>query len=273
MLILVPTPIGNLDDISSRSLKALLEAQLIFCEDTRVTKRLLHLLEEKNNLKFSCCEFKSFHSHNEKDVLSKLSFDDFDKNVVYVCDAGMPCVSDPGSSLIQFAIENDIPYDVIPGANAALTAFAMSGFNNTQFTFFGFLDHKGKSRISQLNTVMQSFTLTIFYESPHRLLKTLEEISNIDPNRIIFLVKEISKKFQKTYKDKAVNVFNTLKNENIRGEWVIIVQSYETLGFPISIDDVNSLDIAPKIKAKLLAKMQGLKTKDVYQDILDKLKL
>ncbi|RXK08831.1 rRNA (cytidine-2'-O-)-methyltransferase, partial [Halarcobacter bivalviorum] len=98
MLRLVPTPIGNLDDISKRSLDALLEAELIFCEDTRVTKKLLNLLSEKYNLDFSNKEFKSFHSHNEADVLKTISKDTFSKNVVYCSDAGMPCISDPGST-------------------------------------------------------------------------------------------------------------------------------------------------------------------------------
>ncbi len=92
----------------------------------------------------------------------------------------MPCVSDPGANLVQYCIENNLAYDVLPGANAVLTAFAMSGFSQTEFTFFGFLAHKGKERKDKLNQVMQSSILPILYESPHRLLKTLEEIKNID---------------------------------------------------------------------------------------------
>ncbi len=273
MLILVPTPIGNLEDISKRSLDALLGAELIFCEDTRVTKRLLFLLEEKYNLNFPCCEFKSFHSHNEKNVLSKLSKDDFDKNIVYVSDAGMPCVSDPGASLVDFALKNNLAYDVLPGANAVLTAFAMSGFQDTKFTFFGFLDHKGKTRVSQLDEVMSSYIMPILYESPHRLLKTLEEISQYDENRIIFVVKEISKKFQKTYKNSAKNIYELLKNENIKGEWVIVIQALELSGQNITIEDLEDLDLAPKTKAKLLAKLSGRKTKEVYQELLAKISL
>ncbi len=153
-----------------------------------------------------------------------MSKDEFDKNVVYVSDAGMPCVSDPGASLVQFCIENKIDYDVIPGANALLTAFAMSGFENTEFTFYGFLAHKGKERHQKLAQVMQSNILSILYESPHRLLKTLEEIKNIDENRTLFLIKELTKMHQKYYKESAKNIFDILKNENIKGEWVIIVE-------------------------------------------------
>ena len=140
MLTLVPTPIGNLSDISKRAIEALNEADIVFCEDTRVTKKLLSLLQIDLNKTFI-----AMHSHNENEIISKIDVSIFDKNVVYVSDAGMPGISDPGSKLIQFAQENNIKYDVIPGANALLTAFVASGFEG-EFTFFGFLPHKGKDR-------------------------------------------------------------------------------------------------------------------------------
>lgn len=271
MLTLVPTPIGNLDDISKRSLDALLEAELIFCEDTRVTKKLLHLLGEKNNLDFSNKEYKSYHSHNENQILKTLTPDTFTKNVVYVSDAGMPCVSDPGATLVDYCIQNGVTYDVIPGANAVLTAYAMSGFTHTTFSFHGFLDHKGASRASKLDDLLNDDKLAILYESPHRLLKLLEELKEKEPNRTIFLAKEITKLHQKTYKDSAINLFEELKDVNIKGEWVVIVEPKEKIGFNLDLNDIISLDIAPKIKAKLIAKMTGQSVKEVYQQILDKI--
>jgi 16S rRNA (cytidine1402-2'-O)-methyltransferase len=268
VLTLVPTPIGNLEDISKRALPALLEAELIFCEDTRVTKKLLQLLSQKENLQFNCTDFKSFHSHNENQVLKTLSKEDFDKNIVYVSDAGMPCVSDPGASLVQYCIENKIDYDVIPGANAVLTAFAMSGFTQTEFTFFGFLAHKGKERHQKLNQIMQSPVLSILYESPHRLLKTLEEIKNIDENRTVFLVKELTKLHQNSYKDSAKNIFETLKDTSIKGEWVIIIEPTQFAGENLELSDIEDLDLAPKTKAKLIAKMTGKNVKEVYNQLL-----
>ena len=271
MLCLVPTPIGNLEDISKRALKALEEAELIFCEDTRVTKKLLNLLEEKYNLNLSNKEFKSFHSHNENQVISSLTKELFTKNVVYCSDAGMPCVSDPGAVLVDFCIKNDIPYDVIPGANALLTAYAMSGFSSTNFAFYGFLDHKGASRNSKLDEILNSNILAILYESPHRLLKLLEELAQKDENRTIFLVKELSKLHQKSYKNSAKVLFEELKNENIKGEWVVVIQAKEKLGANIELDDIKNLDIAPKIKAKLIAKLTGKNAKEIYQQLLDKI--
>jgi len=267
VLTLVPTPIGNLEDISKRAITALLDAELIFCEDTRVTKKLLQLLSQRENLQFNCNEFKSFHSHNEKQILKTLSPEDFEKNIVYVSDAGMPCVSDPGASLVDFCIQNNISYDVIPGANAVLTAFAMSGFEQTEFTFYGFLAHKGKERHQKLSQVMQSSILPILYESPHRLFKTIEEIKNIDENRTIFLAKELTKLHQKIYKDTALNLFEQFKNENIKGEWVIIIEPTKTRGESIELSDIEELDLAPKVKAKLIAKLTGKSVKEIYNQL------
>ncbi|AXK47959.1 16S rRNA (cytidine(1402)-2'-O)-methyltransferase [Aliarcobacter trophiarum LMG 25534] len=271
MLRLVPTPIGNLDDISKRSLDALLEAELIFCEDTRVTKKLINLLAEKYELDFSNKEFKSFHSHNEADVLKTISKDTFSKNVVYCSDAGMPCISDPGATLVDWCIKNSIPYEVIPGANALLTAFAMSGFSNTEFTFFGFLDHKGVNRASKLEEVLNSSRVSILYESPHRLLKLLEELNKKEPSRTIFLVKEISKFYQRTYKNSAKNLYEELKDSDIKGEWVVVIEPKEKPGYNLELNDILPLDIAPKIKAKLIAKLTGASVKEIYQDLLGKI--
>ncbi|MGA1931712.1 16S rRNA (cytidine(1402)-2'-O)-methyltransferase [Arcobacter sp. YIC-464] len=268
MLTLVPTPIGNLEDISLRALNTLLEAELIFCEDTRVTKKLLNLLGEKNNLDFSNKEYKSFHSHNENQILKTLTTETFTKNVVYVSDAGMPCVSDPGATLVDFCINNDIKYDVLPGANAVLTAYAMSGFTNTTFAFHGFLAHKGNERTSKLDAILNDDKLAILYESPHRLLKLLEELAKKDENRTIFLVKEISKLYQTTYKNSAKNLYEEFKTITIKGEWVVVIEAVEKTGEALSIKDIEDLDIPPKIKAKLLSKMTGRKTKEIYQELM-----
>lgn len=269
MLCLVPTPIGNLEDISLRALNVLLEAELIFCEDTRVTKKLLNLLGEKNNLNFSDKEYKSFHSHNENQILKTLTPDTFTKNVVYVSDAGMPCVSDPGATLVEYCINNNIEYDVLPGANAVLTAYAMSGFTNTTFAFHGFLAHKGSERSSKLDAILNDDKLAILYESPHRLLKLLEELAKKDENRTIFLVKEISKLHQKTYKDNALSLYEFFKSENIRGEWVVVIEPTITAGTPLELKDIEDLDLAPKVKAKLLSKMTGRKTKEIYNELMN----
>jgi 16S rRNA (cytidine1402-2'-O)-methyltransferase len=271
VLTLVPTPIGNLEDISFRSLEALKSAELFLCEDTRVTKKLLTLLSEKYHLTFPCNSFQSFHHHNQDKLLATFEVTTFkEKNIVYVSDAGMPCVSDPGATLVEYCIKNGIQYDVLPGANAILTAYALSGFDYAQFSFFGFLPHKGKERQNAFNTLMQSPFVAIVYESPHRLVKFLEELSVYDENRVIFLAKEITKKFQKTFKGSAKTVFEQLKNSSIKGEWVVVVEPMtQNAGERITVQDIQELQLPPKQKAKLLSKMTGRSIKEIYQEILD----
>ena len=183
----------------------------------------------------------------------------------------MPCVSDPGATLVDYCIQNDIKYDVLPGANAVLTAYAMSGFTHTTFSFHGFLDHKGKTRASKLDAILNDDKLAILYESPHRLAKLLEELNKLSPNRTIFLAKEITKLHQTTYKNSASNLYEEFKNINIRGEWVVVIEPLEITGTHLELKDIQDLDLAPKIKAKLISKLSGKSTKEVYQQLLDKI--
>jgi len=271
MLSFVPTPIGNLDDLSFRSLKVLKDAELILCEDTRVTKRLLHLISKKLNTQFNTQEFKSIHSHNEKAFLTEENKEILlTKKVVYVSDAGMPCISDPGAILVNFCINNDIPYDVLPGANALLTAFAMSGFKNKEFTFFGFLPHKGKDRQNQLQAIMENQFITILYESPHRLLKLLDQIEIIDKDKEIFIVKEITKMHQQSFRGKVKDINNKIKKTTIKGEWVVVVSSNSDLSLNshITLKDIQELSLPPKQKAKLISKLTGQNIKDIYNALL-----
>lgn len=268
MLTFVPTPIGNLEDISFRSLKALRDGELILCEDTRVTKQLLNLINQKLNFQIdaSSKQFLSVHSHNEEKYTTSEFIEKFkEQNCLYVSDAGMPCVSDPGAILVDLCIKNNIPYDVLPGANALLTAYAMSGFNQKEFLFYGFLPHKPINRKSPLEKIMRSETLTILYESPHRILQLLEEINTIDSNKELFLVKELTKMYQKSFKGSASKLLAQLKLADTRGEWVVIISSVEkNEGENITTNDILELSLPPKQKAKLLAKLTGKNIKEIY---------
>jgi len=270
MLVFVPTPIGNLGDISFRTIEVLKEGELILCEDTRITKRLLQLISERLEITFPNFDFISIHSHNEKAFLTEENKNVLSsKKCIYMSDAGMPCVSDPGSFLVDFCINHQIEYDVLPGANAILTAYASSGFSHTSFTFFGFLPHKGTNRSDMLDRVMNHENLAILYESPHRLLKLLEELYSKDENRIIFLTKELTKKFQSRYKDTAKNIFIQMKDVAIKGEWVVIIEpkKLENSGL-ITYDDIIDLQLPPKQKAKLISKLTGENIKDIYNKLI-----
>jgi len=261
LVIFVPTPIGNLEDISKRALKALLEAEIIFCEDTRVTKKLLNLYNIPLNKTFI-----SMHSHNEDKIISNIDKNKLiNKNCVYVSDAGMPGISDPGSKLIKFCQENEIKYTVIPGANAALTAFVASGFEGS-FTFFGFLPHKGKERQKALEEVINHDKIAIVYESPHRIEKLITELKTLIPERKVFLAKELTK-LHETYIKTKVKDINL---QNTKGEWVIIIdKGNKNKKLELSFEDILTLKLPTKEKAKLLAKISNKNAKEIYKEILN----
>ena len=268
MLTFVPTPIGNLQDISYRSIQILQTSNIFFCEDTRVTKKLLNLLSEKFNIDFKLQnkEFISVHSFNEILFLNKINREYIqNNNIAYLSDAGMPCVSDPGAKIVDFCLKHNIDYDVLPGSNALLTAYAMSGFSRKEFLFFGFLPHKGKERENGIEKIILNEYITILYESTHRLLKLLKELNDYIPNREIFLVKEISKKYQNSFKNTAKKIYEQFKNENIKGEWVVVISSNPSImGEAITLKDIEKLSLPPKEKAKIISKLTGKKIKDIY---------
>ncbi len=278
MLTFIPTPIGNLGDVSFRTIEVLKVGDVILCEDTRVTKKLLNLISMKLDIKFPKFTFISLHSHNEKHFVSRSEQGLNGKenqellennNCIYMSDAGMPCVSDPGSLIVGFCLENNIEFDVLPGANAILTAYASSGFINTTFTFFGFLPHKGNDRKDKLDKVLNSEHLAILYESPHRLLKLLEELNEKEPSRVIFLTKELTKKYQTRYKGVVSEILSEVKKTEIKGEWVVVIENKinENSGI-ITLEDLSELKLPPKQKAKLISKLTGQNIKEIYNELI-----
>jgi len=269
LLSLVPTPIGNIGDISLRAIELLREADILLCEDTRFTKKLLHILKDRYNTIFKeDQEFISLHSHNEQAFVEKLDPSFFEQNVVYVSDAGMPGISDPGQTLVRYCIDNGVDYDVLPGANAVLTAFVASGFCETQMLFFGFLDHKGNSRAQQLQEAMYNGYTTVLYESPHRLEKLLEEIAAVDAKRNLFVAKELTKKYQRYLHGNAKEILEQLQ-KNYKGEWVVVIDAAQAhASSAISEKDILLLDLPKKVQAKLISKITGENTKSCYQRLL-----
>lgn len=269
MLTLVPTPIGNIGDISLRAIEVLSHADIFLCEDTRVTKKLLHILKERYQTEFKTDqEFISLHSHNEHSFVEKLEPSFFEQNVVYVSDAGMPGISDPGQLLVDYCIKNSLEYDILPGANALLSAFVASGFVATQMLFLGFLDHKGSSREAGLNEALYNGYTTILYESPHRIEKLLNEIAAADATREIFLAKELSKKFQRYLRGTAKEILEILDG-NFKGEWVVVIKAAEKQNSSaITQNDILALDLPKKAQAKLIAKITGENTKECYQRLM-----
>ena len=269
MLHFIPTPIGNLEDISLRSLRVLERVSTLFCEDTRVTKRLLHLLSERFDFHPNIQNFISLHSHNEISLLEKLDPALFEEEVAYMSDAGMPGISDPGCALVAYAQRHDIPYQILPGANAALLAYVASGYCETKFLFFGFLPHKGKAREESLHEALYSGYTTILYEAPHRLMKLLEQIEKIEPDREIFLLKEATKLYEKRFRGTARSLLSQLSGERIKGEWVAVLKASRKAHAAITTEDILALDLPKKQTAKLLARITGKSPKECYQTLLD----
>jgi len=268
MITFVPTPIGNPQDITIRAMKLFEKASLFLCEDTRQTKRLLRLLEERFDMAYPEAEFYSFNEHNGQARLDEFGHTFTEKEVIYVSDAGMPVISDPGQLLVAYAQEHDIVYDVLPGASAVTTAYAASGFEEGKFLFYAFLPHKGKERSAALAEAMNNGYNTILYESPHRLEKLLDEILALDENRELFLAKEISKKYQNYYRGTVRTLHETFQSLTIRGEWVVVISAQKSTEQSLSFTEVLALDLPPKPKAKLLSQLSEKSVKEWYAELI-----
>ncbi len=270
MITFIPTPIGNPQDITVRAMRLFETAEIFLCEDTRETKRLLRLLVERLDMHMPDADFYSFHEHNGAERIAQLGSVLAERNIVYVSDAGMPAISDPGQVLVVYAQEQGIAYDVLPGASAVTTAYAASGFESGNFCFAGFLPHKGKDRQSQLDAVLSNAADTILYEAPHRLEKLLDALVAADPDREMFAAKELTKRYQRYYRGTVASVQERILSETIRGEWVVILRGKQSERKSLSFETVLHLDLPPKPKAKLLAQLSDASIKEWYAILTQK---
>jgi 16S rRNA (cytidine1402-2'-O)-methyltransferase len=217
-LILVPTPVGNLEDITLRAIRVLKEATIIYAEDTRVTKKLLnHLGIQK--------QVYPFHAHNEHKILSSvLDFVKSSETTVLVSDAGTPAVSDPGFLLVRACIEEGIKVSCLPGPTALIPALVASGFPCDRFCFEGFLPHK-KGRQTKLKELALEERTIILYESPHRLVKCLGQIEEFfGQDRRVCVVREISKIYEEYQRGIVTDVKKHYENTPPKGEIVIVIE-------------------------------------------------
>jgi 16S rRNA (cytidine1402-2'-O)-methyltransferase len=216
-LYLVPTPIGNLEDMSFRAVRILKEVDLILAEDTRTSAPLLkHFGIDK--------KLFSHHQHNEhKSVTEVIRFLKEGKQIALISDAGTPAISDPGFLLVREAIRNDLPVECLPGATAFVPALVNSGLAADRFTFEGFLPVK-KGRQTRMKELMNESRTMIFYESPHRLLKTLEEFAMyFGPERQASVSRELSKLFEETKRGTLEQIKEHFETHTLKGEIVICV--------------------------------------------------
>ena len=220
---LVPTPIGNLGDITTRAIETLRQADLIACEDTRHTARLL------SHLEISGTPLVSLHEHNEA-ARSRELIDAARSGqlVAVVSDAGMPGVSDPGYRLVQACLDADLALDVLPGPSAVLTALIGSGLPTHQFHFHGFLSVKKGKRLKALDHAVATEGTTIFFESPHRLTSTLEIAAEHHPGARLCIARELSKKFETYHRGHAPELLDHFRAHPPKGEIVLLIAAPAT---------------------------------------------
>ena len=275
-LYLVPTPIGNLKDITLRALEVLESVDIIAAEDTRQTLKLLNHFNIKKTL-------ISYHKHNEQakseEIISRLKEGN---NIAIVTDAGTPGISDPGAVIASKCIEENIDFDVLPGATAITTALVYSGLDTTRFLFRGFIPRETKDRKILIEEVRDVKESIIFYESPHRLLSTLALLSETLGNRKIAVCRELTKLHEEIIRGDILEVIEHFKEKGIKGEFVLVVQGkqkeeieeekkkeWENITIEQHIIKIIEDGITKKEAIKIVAKERGLAKSDVYKHSLN----
>ena len=271
MLYLCATPIGNLEDITLRVLRVLQEADVIYCEDTRNTLKLLRHFEIAKPL-------QSYHDHSPEARAQKIADDvRAGRQVALVSDAGMPVISDPGFDLVNLFRRENLPYTVLPGASASLTALVLSGIAADRFLFEGFLPRKKKDLEARLALLDKERATAIIYESPHRLSATLDVFAKRWPERECAAVREITKRFEETVRGTTVSVRDHFNANAPRGEFVLILGGAVETETSAEDSLAQGLALAKRLvqegastnqAAKEAAQATGLSKRTIYQALL-----
>jgi len=217
-LIVIPTPIGNLEDITLRAIRLLKESDAVLAEDTRTTKILFKAHGIDNKL-------ISYHQNNEHKIVDRL-VEEMKGGLTYalVTDAGTPGISDPGFLLVRACIQNDIEVECLPGATAFVPALVVSGFPSDKFVYEGFLPHK-KGRQMLIKKIAEEERTVVLYESPHRLMKALEQFKEVlSEDRQIAVCRELSKKFEEVVRGNAHDLIAHFEANKVKGEFVIVIE-------------------------------------------------
>jgi 16S rRNA (cytidine1402-2'-O)-methyltransferase len=237
-LYICPTPIGNLEDITFRVLNTLKEVDLIAAEDTRHTIKLLNHYGIKKPL-------TSYHEHNVREkgpeLIDRLKAGE---SIALVSDAGMPGISDPGEDLIKLAIEEGIEVIALPGPTASITALVVSGLPTDKFVFEGFLSSKRKQRKEELSSLKEEKRTIIIYESPYRVLETLDDILDVLGNRNIALVRELTKVYEEVFRGTIQEAIEKFSKDKIRGEFCLILEGCK-------VEEEADIDIEKELRRYL----------------------
>lgn len=271
-LYLCATPIGNLDDMTLRVLKLLETADIIAAEDTRNTLKLLNHFEIKTPM-------TSYHEHNKAEKGPKLVERLLvGENIALVTDAGMPGISDPGADLVKLCYEAGVPVTVAPGASAAVVALVLSGLDTRRFVFEGFLPMEKKERRAVLSTLEKEHRTMIFYEAPHRLLDTLEELEKIfGSDREMAAIRELTKKFEEVRRGTLAEIKAHFTAQLPKGEFVLVFagytlqqqrqaaqESWESVSIEEHMEHYLSQNYSEKDAMKQVAKDRGVSKREIY---------
>ena len=255
-LYVVATPIGNLGDMTSNAIEILNKVDIIACEDTRVSINLLRNFSINTKL-------VSYHKFNEKSKSNSLINDLLSgKNIALISDAGCPCISDPGSILVRECLQNGIDVYGIPGASAVITSLMVSGFDIDSFTFYGFLERENKKmREDLLKIKNDSSKIAVIYESPKRIINTLEKIMEELDNPNICLCNDLTKKFEKKYYGRVNKVLEELKNNSNHelGEYVLVIEKNAKEEIKEEVISIEALIIDEMIKNNELTMKDAVK--------------
>jgi len=219
VLYIVSTPIGNLKDITLRAIETLKQVDLIAAEDTRHTK----ILCKEYNIETPLTSYFEHNQFKKGDFILKQLQDG--KKVALVTDAGTPGISDPGYKLINLAKEHHVPITVVPGPTALVASLSLSGYPSDRFSFEGFLPVKEGQRRKKLASLKDETRTVIFYESPHRLLKSLKDMEKVLADRQIFVARELTKKFEEGVQGSAATLIKHFSDKGVRGEFVLILKN------------------------------------------------
>ena len=274
---LVATPIGNLSDISIRAVDTLKNVDIIACEDTRNTIKLLNHFEIKAPL-------TSYHEYNKIDKAYELCEKvKTGKNIAFVSDAGMPAISDPGYELVDIAYKQGLNVTVIPGASAVVSALAISGISSRRFSFEGFLPNDKNEKKEILTELSQESRTIILYEAPHRLLKTLKELFECLGDRKISIVRELTKLHEEVIRGNLGKIIADYESCDIavRGEYVLVIEgkslleqrserqkSFEEISIKEHFDKYILMGLDKKEAMKAVAKDRGIQKREVYKELI-----
>ena len=268
-LYICATPIGNLGDITLRVLDVLKNVDLIAAEDTRHSRKLLDHFGITTPL-------TSYHEHNEKGkALELIRRLEQGEAVALISDAGMPGISDPGQEIIQLCLDKEIPLDVLPGANAGLTALLLSGMPNDHFLFHGFLPSQTSARKKELKNYAQLPFTQIFYEAPHRLISTLEDFLEVFGDREAAVVREITKLHQNVHRGLFSSLIEEFRQNSPRGEICLLTSPYVPVTPVGGVEEwraevrvLTEQGMKPNDAMKEVAQKYGVSKREVYQGIL-----